>query len=69
MSKAHPGFKNVAAAAARRQGVSVKEASAEIAASSRNASKAAKRNNPRLAKVSGGHSKQHQADMHRRYGG
>lgn len=53
MAKAHPGFKAVAADAARRQGVSVKEASAEIAASTRRASKSAKAKNPRLNRVKG----------------
>ena len=49
----HPGFKAVAARAAARQGVSVKEADREIAASSRRASPAAKRANPRLRRVGG----------------
>lgn len=53
----HPGFKNVAAGIARRQGVSVQEASAELAASSRKASAKAKRKNPRLLRVGGSHSK------------
>lgn len=53
-SKAHPGFKAVAASAARRQGISKEEASAEIAASSRNASAKAHKANPRLNKVKGG---------------
>jgi hypothetical protein len=52
-SKAHPGFKAVAADMARRQGVSVQEASAELAASSRGASRKAKAANPRLRRVKG----------------
>jgi hypothetical protein len=47
----HPGFKAVAQSIARRQGVSKGEASAELAASSRNASAAAKKKNPRLKRV------------------
>lgn len=53
MSSAHPGFKNVAASIARKQGVSKKEASAELAASTRGASKSAKKANPRLNRVKG----------------
>ena len=52
-SKAHPGFQNVAAGMARKQGISKKEASAELAASTRRAGGKAKRNNPRLNKVRG----------------
>lgn len=51
--KAHPGFKAVASGMARKQGISTKEASAELAASSRRASPAAKRANPKLRKVKG----------------
>ena len=53
MAKAHPGFKAVAQSIARRQGVSTKTASKELAASSRHASPAAKRTNPALKKVKG----------------
>lgn len=53
MAKAHPGFKAVAAKIARKEGVSVDRASAMLAASSRNASSAAKRKNPALKKVKG----------------
>ena len=49
----HPGFKNVAAGIARRQGVSPKVAAAELAASTRRASPAAKKANPRLKRVRG----------------
>jgi hypothetical protein len=44
-------FKSVAAGMAKKQGVSKKEASAELAASTRGASKAAKKRNPNLKKV------------------
>ena len=50
-SKKHPGFKAVAAGMARKQGISTKEASAELAASSRGASRKAKAANPRLRRV------------------
>ena len=45
------GFKNVAKNIARKQGVTKKAASAILAASSRKASPAAKKKNPRLKKV------------------
>lgn len=51
--KAHPGFKAVAAHMAKEQGESKAEASAELAASTRKASKSAKKKNPRLKKVKG----------------
>lgn len=47
----HPGFKSVAKKIARKENVSVKRASAILASSSRHASAAAKRRNPRLRKV------------------
>lgn len=50
-SAAHPGFKAVAAKIARKEGYSKERASAILAASSRHASKAAKKKNPRLKKV------------------
>lgn len=49
--KKHPGFKAVAKQIAKKEGVSVKRASAILASSSRHASEAAKRKNPRLRKV------------------
>ena len=55
MAKKHPGFKAVAAGMAKKQGVSTKEASAELAASTRGASAKAKHNNPRLKRVKGGY--------------
>ena len=51
MSKAHPGFKAVQSEIAEKEGVSKKEAGAILAKSTRNASPAAKRKNPRLRKV------------------
>jgi hypothetical protein len=47
----HPGFKSVQNKIAKKQGVSKKAAGAILAASSRGASKAAKRANPRLKRV------------------
>lgn len=51
--KAHPGFKAVAAKMAAKQGVPAKQAAAELAASTRKASPAAKKANPRLKRVKG----------------
>ena len=50
-SKAHPGFKSVASGMAKKQGISKERASAELAASTRNASKSARKKNPRLNRV------------------
>lgn len=50
-SKAHPGFGAVQAKIASQQGISKDRAGAILAHSSRNASPAAKRRNPRLKKV------------------
>lgn len=52
-TKKHPGFENVAAGMAKKQGIPVKRAKAELAASTRKASPAAKRANPALKKVKG----------------
>lgn len=52
-TKKHPGFKNVAAGMARKQGISTQAADVELAASTRRASPAAKRANPNLRKVKG----------------
>lgn len=49
--RAHPGFAAVQSRIAKRQGVSTKAAGAILAASSRGASKAAKKRNPRLKRV------------------
>lgn len=49
--KAHPGFKSVANSIAKKQGISKERASAILAASTRKASPAAKKSNPRLKKV------------------
>lgn len=45
------GFKAAASSIARKQGVPVKQADAELAASTRRASPAAKKANPNLARV------------------
>lgn len=50
-SKKHPGFKAVASKIAAKQGVSPDRAAAILAASSRGASAAAKKANPRLKRV------------------
>jgi hypothetical protein len=50
-SKKHPGFKSVQSKIARKQGVSKKRAGAILAASTRKASPAAKKRNPRLKRV------------------
>lgn len=52
-SKAHPGFKAVQAKIAKKKGISKDRAGAILAASTRGASKAAKKANPRLKKVKG----------------
>jgi len=50
---AHPGFKSVQSSIAKREGISKDRAGAILAASSRNASKAAHKKNPRLNRVKG----------------
>ena len=50
---AHPGFKAVQAKIAKKQGVSKQAAGAILVASTRKASAAAKKANPRLKKVRG----------------
>lgn len=52
-SSAHPGFKSVASAVAKDEGISPDRAAAIVASSSRGASKSAKKANPRLNKVKG----------------
>lgn len=52
-AKKHPGFKKVAQSIAKKQGVSLQEASAELASSTRKASKSANQANPNLKKVKG----------------
>lgn len=52
-SAKHPGFKAVQKKIARKSGVSMERAGAILAASSRKASKAAVKKNPRLKRVSG----------------
>lgn len=49
----HPGFKSVQSSIAKKSGVSKESAGAILAASTRNASKAAKAKNPKLSKVKG----------------
>jgi hypothetical protein len=49
----HPGFKAVQEKIAKKQGVSKKRAGAILAASTRKASPAAKKANPRLKRVKG----------------
>lgn len=51
MAKAHPGFKAVQAKIAKQSGVSKAAAGAILANSTRNASKGAKKMNPRLKKL------------------
>ena len=51
MANKHPGFKAVSKKIQKKQGVSKKSADAILAASTRRASKAAKRKNPRLRRV------------------
>jgi hypothetical protein len=53
MKDKHPGFKKVSQKIQKEQGVSKKQADAILAASSRGASAAAKRKNPRLKRVKG----------------
>ncbi len=50
-ASAHPGFKAVKASIAKKEGVSPDRAGAILAASSRGASPAAKKANPRLGRV------------------
>lgn len=47
----HPGFKNVQASIAKKSGIPMKNAGAILASSSRKASGAAKKKNPRLRRV------------------
>lgn len=51
MTAKHPGFKTVQKQIARKQGVSMKQAGAILASSTRNASASAKRANKNLKKV------------------
>ena len=50
-SKKHPGFEKVQEKIAKKEGVSKESAGAILAASSRGASKVAKKKNPKLKKV------------------
>jgi hypothetical protein len=49
----HPGFKSVQKSIAKKQGISIKSAGAILASSTRKASAAAKRKNPKLKRVKG----------------
>jgi len=53
----HPGFKKVQEAIAKKQGISMERAGAILAKSTRGASAAAKRRNPRLKRVKGASKK------------
>ena len=53
MAGKHPGFASVQNKIAKKEGVSEKSAGAILAASSRGASKKAKKANPRLKRVKG----------------
>lgn len=53
MGSEHPGFQTVAGDIARKQGISLQRAGAILANSTRKASPAARRRNPRLKKVKG----------------
>lgn len=53
MDSLHPGFKKVAQMIASKSGVPMKNAGAILASRTRNASKAAKKANPRLKRVKG----------------
>lgn len=50
-AKKHPGFKAIQSKIAKKQGISKEAAGAILASSTRKASKAAKKKNPRLLKV------------------
>jgi hypothetical protein len=52
-SKSHPGFQVIQKKIAKKEGVSMKSAGAILASASRNASKKAKKANPRLKRVKG----------------
>lgn len=52
-SKKHPGFEAVAERIAAKQHIPLKEAKAELAASTRHASASAHKANPRLNRVKG----------------
>jgi len=53
MKNKHPGFEKVQASIAKKQGISKDKAGAILASATRNASKKAKKTNPRLKKVKG----------------
>jgi hypothetical protein len=51
MKKVHPGFKAAQAGIAKKEGVSKESAGKILASATRNASKKAKKKNPRLKRV------------------
>ena len=51
MSKAHPGFKNVAKGIAQRQGIPIERANAILASAAHKASPMAIQKNPRIKRV------------------
>lgn len=51
--KAHPGFKGAVKSVEEKEGYSKEKAGAILAAGARNASKKAKKANPRLSRVKG----------------
>lgn len=53
MANAHPGFQAAAQGIASKQGLPMSRARAILAAGARNASKSAKKANPRLKRVKG----------------
>ena len=53
MSKKHPGFQAIQNKIAKQPGISKQEAGAILASAARNASKSAKKSNPKLKKVNG----------------
>lgn len=53
MAKKHPGFQAVQDKISKKEGISEKRAGAILASSTRRASPAAKKANPRLKKVKG----------------
>ncbi len=53
MKKKHPGFERVAEKISKKEHLPMERADAILAASSRNASKSAKKKNPALKKVRG----------------
>jgi hypothetical protein len=53
MAMKHPGFQNIQKKIAMTEGIPAKNAGAILASSTRNASKSARKKNPRLNRVKG----------------